>query len=220
MTNTEHQATIATALTQEAPGRDAEGAILEAARDLIAAGGVESLSMRGVAERVGLSATAIYHHFANKQELVDRVVRGAYERFGAYMEEAARRHPQGSFDRVRALGEAYLTFALEHAAYFRVIFSIAVPNPRALEDLPGGAGYPLLRQCVTDAMESGAMRRADPDVTAHYLWAVVHGVLTLVLSCRLQDCPACAEGEGQALELFRAFAPFVQHGVAGPGGAS
>jgi AcrR family transcriptional regulator len=211
---TRHEPSGAASVAAEPSVRDVEGAILEAARDLILEGGVEALSMRAVAERVGITATAIYHHFENKQALVDRVVRRAFERFGTYLEQAAAQHPGGSVERVRALGEAYLTFALEHEAYFRVIFSIDVKNPRELEDLPGGAGYGLLRQSVADAMEAGVMRPDDPDLVAHYLWSVVHGVLTLSLSCRLHGCPACEGERGQALELFHAFSPFIRHGIA------
>ena len=60
---------------------------------LLAEGGVDRVSMRAVAERVGVSATAIYHYFQGKQDLIERVVRVAFERFGAYLEAAMRRHP-------------------------------------------------------------------------------------------------------------------------------
>jgi len=197
----------------------AQETILEAARDLIADGGIEALSMRAVAERVGVSATALYHHFANKQALVDAVVRKAFERFGAEMEQAVRAHPKGSLERVSALGYAYVRFAVENEAYFRVIFSIAAPHPREVEDLPHGAGYPILRRCIEEAMASGAMRAADPDLMAHYLWTHVHGIVTLALSCRLSQCPACEGRETPiALELLHGFAPFLREGIAGPAG--
>jgi AcrR family transcriptional regulator len=217
----EHQAATH---EKDARHHDLEPAIVQAARDLLAEGGMAALSMRGVAERVGVSATALYHYFANKQDLVDRVVRWGFERFGTYLETAARRFPKGSIERVHALGEAYLKFALENEEYFRVIFSIQVRDPRAVEDLPGGGGYPLLRQSVVDAMEAGYLRAADPDLVSHFLWATVHGVVTLVLACRLQGCEACMGAEGTSpLELFRAFEPFVRDGLAvrlpGPRGA-
>jgi AcrR family transcriptional regulator len=195
--------------------REHEAAILDAARDLMAVGGIEAISMRAVADRVGVTATALYHYFQNKQALVDQVVRGAFERFGAELEEAARREPVGSLARVAALGEAYLRFAVEHETYFRVIFRIDLKDPRAMEDLPGGGGYPLLRQCVADAIASGAMRPADPDLVAHYLWMLVHGIVTLVLSCRLRGCEGCRTdaGEPTPLDLFHAFAPFIRHGL-------
>ncbi|MDH4043920.1 MAG: TetR/AcrR family transcriptional regulator [Gemmatimonadota bacterium] len=191
--------------------------MLDATRELLAAGGMEALSMRAVAERVGVSATAIYHHFANKQALVDRVVNDAFVRFGAEMEQAALAHPTGSLERVQALGRAYVRFAVENETYFRVIFNIAGPNPRELEELPHGAGYPFFRQSIVDAMAAGAMRQADPDIMAHYLWAHVHGIVTLALSCRLSRCPEC-EGKNKpaALELLDAFGPLLRGGIAGP----
>jgi AcrR family transcriptional regulator len=204
-------------MTDTAPtsSQEHEAAILDAVRDLMAEGGIEAISMRAVADRVGVTATALYHYFQNKQDLVDRVVRGAFERFGAELEDAARREPLGSMARVAALGEAYLRFAVENETYFRVIFRIDVKDPPAMEDLPGGGGYPLLRQCVTDAMASGAMRPADPDLVAHYLWMLVHGIVTLALSCRLRGCEGCRGdvGEPTPMDLFHAFAPFIRHGL-------
>jgi AcrR family transcriptional regulator len=201
--------------TSEVAPREHEGAIVDAARDLIAAGGFGALSMRAVAERVGVTATALYHYFENKQALVDCVVRLAFERFGSYLETAARRHPVGSLERVQALGEAYIQFAIENEAYFRVIFSIQVKDPPSVEELPGGGGYALLRGCVDDAIASGAMRPADPDLVAHYLWATVHGLVTLVLACRLHGCDGCRgeAGETSPLDLFRALGPFIRQGL-------
>jgi hypothetical protein len=144
------------------------------------------------------------------------VVQSAFERFGAQLEDAARSHPVGSMERIAALGEAYIRFAIENEAYFRVIFSIDLKDPRAVEDLPGGGGYPVLRQCVVDAMASGAMRPVDPDLAAHYLWMLVHGIVTLVLSCRLGGCEGVREdgaGTMTPLDLFHGFAPFIRHGL-------
>jgi AcrR family transcriptional regulator len=197
--------------------RNAVAAILDATRDLLVSGGIEALSMRAVAERVGVSAAAIYHHFANKQALVDRAVHDAFERFGTELAQAAARFPQGSLERVQAIGQAYVRFAVENETYFRVIFSIAAPHPRSPEELPHGGGYPVLRQAVVDAMASGALRQADPDLMAHYLWTHVHGIVTLALSCRLDHCPECAgEGIPVALDMLEAFGSLLRDGIAGP----
>jgi AcrR family transcriptional regulator len=198
-------------------GGDVEGAILEAARDLLAEKGLQGLSMRTVAERVGVSATAIYHYFENKQELVERVVRRGFQRFGEYIEQAMRAHPRGSLERVRAVGEAYLQFALENHAYFRVLFNLQRPDAHMIEDLPEGGGYGLLRQAVVDAMESGAMRSVDPDLMVMFLWSLTHGLLMISLACQIEHCPEF-ESDTIArtpLELFHAFGPLVREGVLG-----
>jgi AcrR family transcriptional regulator len=196
---------------------DVEGAILEAARDLLAEKGLQGLSMRVVAERVGVSATAIYHYFENKQELVERVVRQGFQRFGEYIEQGMRAHPLGSLERVRAVGEAYLQFALENQAHFRVLFNLERPHPHTIEDLPEGGGYGLLRRAVVDAMESGAMRSIDPDLMVMYLWSLTHGLLMISLSCQIEHCPEF-ESDTMArtpLDMFHAFGPLVREGVLG-----
>ncbi|MGD8726481.1 MAG: TetR/AcrR family transcriptional regulator [Gemmatimonadales bacterium] len=197
----------ATAVESESGARRAatEQAIVESARDILADRGMEALSMRSVAERVGVSATAIYHYFENKEELVGRVVRQGFQEFGEFLQSEADRYRRGSLERVRAIGHGYIAFALEHQAYFRVLFGLHHQHPHALEDLPEDGGYRLLKQAVQDAMEAGTMRRVDADLMVMYLWSVTHGLLTISLACRLGRGP---------VELFAAFAPLVREGIA------
>ncbi len=192
---------------------ETEAAILEAARHLLAEGGLDAVSMRAVASRIGLSATSIYNYFDNKQALVDRVVRQGFERFDEYLREAAERVPKGSADRVYALGEAYIRFALENQEYFKVLFTLRADRPREIEELPEGGGYYVLRQSVEEAMESGAFRRNDPDLVVLYLWAHVHGLVTLFLACK-PDARCTHTGEVlHAPELFERFREFVAYGL-------
>ena len=200
-------------------GAETEAAIQEAARDLLAEGGLSALSMRGVAARVGVSATAIYNYFQNKEDLVRRVVTQGFERFTAYLREAIVDLPVGSRERLRALGEAYIRFALENREYFRVIFASHAETPRDIEELPEGGGYMLFRQAVVDAMEAGAIRQTDPDLMVLYLWTHVHGLVSLLLTC---EPDARCEHTGRRLsapELFARFSEFMFDGLH-PGGAS
>lgn len=190
-----------------------EGAILEAARDLLAEGGLGALSMRAVAARVGVSATAIYNYFDSKQDLVRRVVIQGFERFTGYLRAAIADLPAGSRQRLYALGQAYIRFALENREYFRVIFAAHAESPSEIEELPEGGGYSLFRQTVVDAMESGVIRRADPDLVVLYLWTHVHGLVTLMLSC---EPGARCQHTGEQLdaeELFARFRDFVYSGL-------
>jgi len=192
---------------------DTETAILVAARDLLAEGGLDALSMRAVAARVGISATAIYNYFTNKQALVRRVVTRGFERFVGYLEEAIVDKPVGSMERLSALGEAYIRFALENREYFFVIFAAHGDCPREIEELPAGGGYQLFRETVVEAMDAGAIRRADPDLLVLYMWTHVHGLVTLLLSC---DPDARCRHSGEKLSapgLFAQFGDFVFNGL-------
>ena len=207
------------------PGRamETEAAIIEAARDLLADGGLPAVSMRAVGQRVGVSATTIYNYFENKESLVERIVALGFQRFESYLARAIEEQPVGSMDRVAAIGSAYARFAVENVQYFRIIFTIQPRTPRDLDELPGRGGYDLLRQCVLEAIESGAMRATDPDVVVLYLWSVVHGLVTIFLACSpeplLEEMGIDASDPGQAvIPMFEAFRELVADGLAGPGG--
>lgn len=196
---------------------DTEAAIYEAARDILAEGGLEALSMRALAARVGTTPTAIYHYFQNKEELVERVVVRGFREFEARLRRAIDEHSVGSLDRLAAIGEAYLRFAIEHQQYFKITFGMA-GCPRELDDVPARGGYDVLRQCVVDAMEAETIRQDDPDMVALYLWSVVHGLVTIFMACEceslLEDTAIrIPEGEAPVGHLFQQFRAFVENGL-------
>ncbi len=207
-------ATDASRPSKGARSVETESAIVEAARNIVAEGGYPTLSMRSVADRVGLTATAIYHYFDSKDELVTRVVQSGYHRFGEYFSQAADQHPVGSLERLLALGDAYVRFALENQEYFRVLYNIQA-RPREVQELPGGGGYDLLRGCVVEAMEAGNLREGNPDLIAHYLWTSVHGLVTLALACNIEcaECRGLGDDPQVAANLYRDFMPFLADGL-------
>lgn len=164
-----------------------EETILAAARDVLAHEGLDALSMRVVADRVGVSATALYHYFDSKQDLVDRVVLAGYQRFDEYLAEAMERHAHGSLERLRAFGEAYIRFALENKAHFQVLFSIRTCHPQAVERLTQECGFAQLRHCVLEAMEEENLIEAEPSFISLHLLAIAHGLVTLELACKFEE---------------------------------
>lgn len=188
--------------------------ILDAAQAIIAEEGPDALSMRAVAARVGVTATTIYHYFDGKEELVDRVVRRAFGHFRSSLVGAAEEHPPGSWERIHALGEAYIRFTHEQEQYFRVLFAIRAERQSAIEELPAEGGYHLLREAVVEAADRGELREEDPEVVVLYLWAFCHGLVTLSLACQLRVPPAGEESRTfTALELFQRVKHFVSDGL-------
>jgi len=210
----------ATARATHAPPElgDTERAIYEAARDILAEGGLAELSMRALAARVGTTPTAIYHYFQNKEDLVEKVVMRGFQEFDAGLRRSIAGLPVGSLDRLAAIGEAYLDFAVENHQYFKITFGIQVGCPRELDEFPARGGYDLLHQCVVDAMEAGTIRRDDPDKVVLYLWSVVHGLVTIFMACEcdsMLDATAIEvpEGVSPPRHLFQQFRAFVENGL-------
>lgn len=186
--------------------------ILESARRLLAAGGLSACSMRAVADRAGITAGAIYRHFPDKEALVDRVVRDAFDRFEVALLEAVAARPVGSFERIAAMGEAYIDFAEANEEEFKILFNPLVTERKRVDELPGRGGYPILRRCVAEAIDAGTIRPdADPDRVALFLWSRVLGILTLLMTC---DFTGEVDGPLDARRLFRGTRDLVVHGLA------
>jgi AcrR family transcriptional regulator len=189
-----------------------EDRILAAARSLLATGGVEACSMRAVAERSGVTAGAIYRHYRDKEVLVERVVGISFEHFEMTLLEAVVSLPVGSFARIAALGEAYIRFAEKNEEEFKILFMPLLTSRKRMAELPGQGGYPILRRCIVEAMESGEIRDADPDLVAFYLWSRVHGIIMLTLACDFSD-EFEAPGGLSALNMFQLTREFVTAGL-------
>src|SRR6266853_4664940 len=98
---------------QERDKQELRQAILDAAGELFLEQGYERFSLRKVAERVGYSPTTIYLYFRNKDDLLFTIVDEGFERFGLQLAAAAESQ-EDSWERIIALGRAYITFALQN----------------------------------------------------------------------------------------------------------
>lgn len=187
--------------------------IVETTRTLLAERGYDALSMRDVAAGAQITAAAIYRHFPNKDALVDYVVNDTLREFELQLLRAVAPLPVGSFERLAALGSEYIRIATEHKEQFKVLFTRIRHRPRKLADFPGQCGYQVLRQCVVEAMDTGTVRQADPDLVAFFLWSRVHGIAMLLLSCDFSDAMPARLGDLTADNLFAATRDFVVGGL-------
>ena len=99
---------------------DLRAALIQAADELIAEGGIEGFSLRAAAQRAGVSPSAPAHHFGSTKGLLTEVALLAYEKAGQYLEQAG--HSEDAVQDMRALSLAFVTFALDHPGHFRLMF--------------------------------------------------------------------------------------------------
>ncbi|HSE40939.1 MAG TPA: TetR/AcrR family transcriptional regulator, partial [Acidobacteriota bacterium] len=116
---------------------DLKNALVETAAKLVAEHGAGSVSLREVARAAGVSHAAPYHHFKDKNGLLAAVAEEGFRRFDTYQERALRAAPSEPSERLRALGRAYVRFALSNPHFFRVMFR---------DDLIKSEDYPSLSQ--------------------------------------------------------------------------
>lgn len=165
--------------------------ILEAARELFTREGYAETSMRRLADAIGYTATAIYHHFKDKDALLNELCLNDFRALGE-----ALRHMQQVPDpiaRIRAMGVNYVRFAMEHPQQFRFMFFVErpIPGPDEVKMDPAEDGYLFLMAAVTEALAAGRFKPEyqDPEQLSQIMWATVHGVASIHLSKGKQDHP-------------------------------
>lgn len=158
--------------------------ILEAAsRLLVETGDEDAVSIRAVAEAVGVTPPSIYLHFADKNELIFAIC----ERYMDELDRATTDAAAGSDDPIGSLllaGKAYVRFGVENRAPYRVIFMrkpTDTPLPWQQDKILNSSVFGHLRENVVKAAEAGRVE-GDPMLVSVFLWVTCHGLTSLFIS--------------------------------------
>ncbi|MFJ6518661.1 TetR/AcrR family transcriptional regulator [Streptomyces filamentosus] len=189
---------------------DLRAACLRAARELLEEDGSAGLSLRAVARRAGVSATAPYRHYADREALVSAVAAEGYRELA---EDLSAAHPAPATPAdLAAVAVAYVRFALEHPAMFRAMF--AEPCDPTSEE----------RVAATEAISAyvrGIVRDAfpgtdDTEALATTVWALVHGLAFLHLDGKLDSSTPEAVAQQVRASVFALFSasPAIQSAMA------
>ncbi|MDX6286274.1 MAG: hypothetical protein QOG53_1759 [Frankiales bacterium] len=160
--------------------------VLTAARDLLAETGSEAaVSIRAVADRVGVTPPSIYLHFPDKEALLEEVCGEVFARLDAAMEAAAQ-GAESPFAGLRERGLAYVRFAIENPEHYRLVLmrrqDLGI-GPTNLKELAAQGAFAHLVDSVRACQEIGAfVPGEDPTRVALALWAAAHGVAALLIA--------------------------------------
>jgi AcrR family transcriptional regulator len=171
-------------------------ALIRASADLIAEQGVAALSLRRVAERVGIRAPSIYVHFDNKDSLLAAARQLAAAALGAIL----RADAQGMDARARLLATAlgYLRFAREQPSLFALFFMELPGERRELDQPPApDSPYTFLIERVGDLLGDDSRQ---VEILAFGIWSLVHGAAVLRQTHLRDFSGPIAEGTRQNLE--------------------
>jgi AcrR family transcriptional regulator len=180
---------------------DLRDALLRAARRILEKDGIAQLSLRRAARAAGVSPAAPYHHFADKQALLDAIAAEGFAELTGQMcaRMAKASDPDGRLD---ASGVGYVVFAVENPMLFQLMFSgdgQAASGNATLNTARENA-YGVLQAAVADTSVNGA---AAPLVCLR-LWAQVHGIAKLIVEgCIKPSDYGCASSEALAVRLLR-----------------
>ncbi len=152
--------------------------------------GVAGLTLRGAGAALGVSRTALYRHFADKDALLGAVAREGFVGLKAAMDAARARVPRLA-DQLTEMGFAYVRFAMENPAHYRAMFGGFLER---CKDEPGlmadaGAAFQALVDAIVDLQRARLVRPDDPRQLARFVWATVHGMAMLAIDGQLGPDP-------------------------------
>ncbi len=152
---------------------------------LLETGDESAVSIRAVADAVGVTPPSIYLHFADKSELVFAVCESHFARFEAAAQEAVE-GVEDPLERVYRRGRAYVRFGLDNPEHYRIMFmSRAESVPERFVDervVAASTAFAGLVEDVQACIERGLLVGDDAFLVACGMWATVHGVTSLLIA--------------------------------------
>lgn len=157
--------------------------LCDVAEPLFAEHGAEAVTIRQLADAVGVSPMTPYRYFKDRDAILAAVRARGFDRHAQALEQAYQDNADDLERRAEAIGEAYVRFALENPEAYRLMFDIRQPNEGDYPELVRAAqrSRRTMTLHVRDLMAAGRMR-GDPELIGHLYWAALHGPLMLQFS--------------------------------------
>lgn len=166
---------------------DLRQALVAAAMRSLERGRVEDLSLRALGRELRVSPRAPYRHFATKEALLAAVAVEGLARWEAFVTPRVAAAGSDRVAQLRAIAEAYVLFAVEHPAAFRIMYA---PYATVAEDAPElvrvrAEGHRASLAIIVAAQEAGLLRPGDPMQLALAFWSSMHGLAVLLTEGQL-----------------------------------
>jgi AcrR family transcriptional regulator len=180
---------------------DLRRALIQEAVRTIQAKGVDAVTLRAVGQKLGVSRTALYRHFADKAALLAAVAGEGFRMLRAELVATWEKGGRGvaAFE---AMAPAYVRFAIAHPSHYRVMFGEFLEDCPADPELAeeGAGAFQALVDAIVALQQKKLVRGDDPPQLATFIWAVVHGIAMLTIDRR----PGRQTGEPDELARFAA----------------
>jgi AcrR family transcriptional regulator len=161
---------------------DLKNALIQAGIKILAEEGIEGFSLRKVAREAGVTHSAPYAHFADKQAMIAAIstdgYRKVYERINAVVDQ----FPEDPLRQFIETAWVYVSFGFDEPDHFKITFSGSVEREReypALVEMTGKT-FDALRQLIIRCQQADLIDGGEPDLAAVTVWGFVHGFVHLI----------------------------------------
>jgi AcrR family transcriptional regulator len=162
---------------------DLKNSLIKAGVEILGKEGISGLSLRKVALQAGVSHSAPYAHFPDKQSLVAAISTEGFRLLYAELDAAVLTHAGDPRQQLMASAKAYAGFALNHKDIFKIMFSSALEKEK---DYPAFVEisrktFERVIEIVRACQLANVLGPGLPDVMALSVWGSVHGIVLLAL---------------------------------------
>jgi AcrR family transcriptional regulator len=160
--------------------------ILDAAREMFAADGFKSVSMRKIAEKIEYSPTTIYLYFKDKVDLLNQICEETFANLSAEI-AAVKSADEDALENMRNGLRRYVEFGLRHPKHYEVTFMTPImgylgQDAHPFEGSMGQRAFEYLRSEVSACMSAGKIKTGDVDLVSQTIWATIHGITSLLIA--------------------------------------
>jgi AcrR family transcriptional regulator len=180
-------------------------ALLDESLRTIEKHGVDQLTLRTVGERLGVSRSALYRHFTDKQALLAAVGSEGFRLLREALADAWEENGRGRTG-FEAMAGAYVGFAVAHPSHYRVMFGGFIESAAKDDAFLGEAkaAFQVLVDALIEQQNTGDVRRDEPVLMARFVWAVVHGIAMLVIDGQVSGAEQRESLQQYAVDRIRA----------------
>lgn len=163
--------------------------ILCAACELLEENNIASLSLRAVAKKVGVSHTAPYRHFKDKESLLAGIAGLGYDELAKQLAEAVHSHPDDPAAQLQEAGHRYVKLALKSPQSTQLMFSGILPCDDTYPELrtSGDTAFNGLKTIIEEGQVSGVFKQGDVELLALTAWSGIHGLSLLLIGGNLPE---------------------------------
>ncbi len=161
-------------------------AVLDAAMDLYLEKGIESLTIRAVAERIEFSPATIYLYFRDKDDIVYQLYNIAFGKF--YQKQLEANSIADPLERLRKGCQDYIEWGVANPKLYDLMFILDIPmDVIAKEDCDdnGLRSFDELKNLLAECVAADKLKIKDPELAAIMCWNMIHGITSLIIKKRV-----------------------------------
>lgn len=185
---------------------DLKNALIKAGVEILAKEGIGKLSLRKVALKAGVSHTAPYSHFSDKQSLIAAISTEGFQKLSKSLDSVIKSHANNPKKQLIESAQAYVKFAFANKDIFKIMFSSALEKEKeypAFVEVSQKTFHQVV-EIVEACQEAGIIKSGEADVLAVIIWGQVHGIIALAIEGQIShtvlEKKSLAEIVTQAIE--------------------